>query len=179
MRSRSVFVMSGFLLLKLGLSSCDLALSVNQTPVSQSESPATVSPQSNDGEFTNWEGLVHQQINQYRQSQNLPPLTLDASISKEARRHSQAMATGRVPLGHGGFEQRVRAIAQSMSYRQAAENVAYNQGYSDPATQAVQGWLKSPGHRKNIEGDFDVTGIGVSKNAKGDYYFTQIFIKRQ
>jgi len=43
----------------------------------------------------------------------------------------------------------------------------------------VQGWLKSPGHRKNIKGDFDVTGIGVSKNAQGDYYFTQIFIKRQ
>lgn len=179
MRSMSLVVMSGILLLKLGLSSCGSALSVNQTPVSQSQSPAPASQQSNDGKLTNWEAEVHQQINQYRQSKNLPPLTLDANISKEARRHSQAMATGRVPLGHGGFEQRVRAIAQSISYRQAAENVAYNQGYSDPATQAVQGWLKSPGHRQNIEGDFDVTGIGVSKNAKGDYYLTQIFIQRQ
>jgi len=143
--STSLLVMSGFLLLKLGLSSCDLALSVNQTPLSQAESPAPVSPQSNDGEFTNWEAAVHQQINQYRRSQNLPPLTLDASISKEARRHSQAMATGRVPLGHQGFEQRVRAIAQSMSYRQAAENVAYNQGYSDRKT----GFQASP-----LQGDF-------------------------
>lgn len=179
MRSKSLLVMSGLLLLKLGLSSCDLALSFKTTPVSQSESPTTISQQSNDGEFTNWEESVHQQINQYRRSQKLPPLTLDSNISKQARLHSQAMATGRLPFGHGGFEERVRAIAQSIPYRQAAENVAYNQGYSDPATQAVQGWLKSPGHLENIEGDFDVTGIGVSKNAKGDYYFTQIFIKRQ
>jgi uncharacterized protein YkwD len=51
-------------------------------------------------------------------------------------------------------------------------------GYSKPDQQAVQGWLKSPGHYKNIVGDFDMSGIGVTKNAKGEYYLTQIFIKR-
>jgi uncharacterized protein YkwD len=30
-----------------------------------------------------------------------------------------------------------------------------------------------------MEGNFDLTGIGVSKNAKGEYYLTQIFIKRR
>jgi uncharacterized protein YkwD len=55
--------------------------------------------------------------------------------------------------------------------------VAYNQGYSKPDEQAVEGWIKSSGHRKNMEGDFDLTGIGITKNAKSEYYFTQIFIK--
>jgi uncharacterized protein YkwD len=27
-----------------------------------------------------------------------------------------------------------------------------------------------------MEGNFNVTGIGVAKNDKGEYYFTQLFI---
>lgn len=126
------------------------------------------------------EQSVHTQINKYRQSQGLAPLTLNATISAQARAHSQAMAQGKVPFSHQGFEARVRVISQKVPYRGAAENVAYNQGYRDPATQAVQGWLKSPGHLKNIQGrQFNLTGIGVAKNAKGEYYLTQIFIQRR
>lgn len=124
------------------------------------------------------EQAIYQQVNEYRQSRNLPPLTVDASINEQSKLHSQAMASGKVPFSHQGFDDRVDAIAKSISYRSAAENVAFNEGYSDPATQAVKGWLNSPGHRKNIEGNFDLTGVGVVKNAEGKYYFTQIFIRR-
>lgn len=85
------------------------------------------------------------------------------------------MANGTVPFGHTGFSERVRAIG--IPYRGAGENVAYNQGYSDPATIAVQGWLKSPGHLANIKGNYDKTGIGVASNSKGAIYFTQIFLR--
>ena len=30
------------------------------------------------------------------------------------------------------------------------ENVAYNGGAEDPAKVAVDGWINSPGHRKNM-----------------------------
>lgn len=120
---------------------------------------------------------VHAQINQYRTGRGLPPLRLDARISQQALVHSQAMASGQVPFSHNGFQQRVQAIARTITYSSAAENVAYNQGYKKPDQQAVQGWLKSPGHLKNIQGQFDLTGIGVARNAKGEYYFTQIFIR--
>jgi uncharacterized protein YkwD len=89
------------------------------------------------------------------------------------------MASGQVPFSHQGFEERVRLSTKSIPFRSAAENVAYNQGFSDPGRQAVQGWIKSSGHRKNMEGNFNLTGIGVSKNARGEYYFTQIFIRRR
>jgi uncharacterized protein YkwD len=125
------------------------------------------------------EQTVLTQINQYRASRGLPALTLDPRISTQALRHSQAMANGQVRFSHDGFDSRVDAIARTIPYRAVAENVAYNQGYNDPAQRAVQGWLKSPGHRKNIEGQFDLTGIGIARNAKGEYYFTQIFIKRR
>ena len=125
------------------------------------------------------EQTIHTQVNQYRASKGLPPLKLDSRISKQALAHSQAMANGRVPFSHDGFQQRVKEIARSLAYSRAAENVAYNMGYQNPAQQAVQGWIKSPGHRRNIEGAFDMTGIGIAQNAKGEYYFTQIFIRRR
>ncbi|HEY9861947.1 MAG TPA: CAP domain-containing protein, partial [Candidatus Obscuribacterales bacterium] len=117
------------------------------------------------------------QINKYRASKGLPALTWNAAIAEQSRIHSQNMANGKVPFSHNGFQQRVSAIAKTVAYRGAAENVAYNQGYADPATQAVQGWLKSTGHRTNIEGNYNLSGIGVAKNAKGEYYFTQVFIR--
>lgn len=121
------------------------------------------------------EKAVYNQVNQYRASKGLSPLTANTRMSNQARIHSQNMASGKVPFGHQGFGQRVTAVA--ISYSSAAENVAYNQGYSDPATLAVQGWIKSSGHRQNMEGNFNLTGIGVATNAKGQYYFTQMFIR--
>lgn len=91
------------------------------------------------------EQAVLTQINQYRAGRKLPPLTVDSRISEQARLHSQAMASGRVPFSHNGFQQRVQTIARTLPYSRAAENVAYNQGYSDPVRQAVQGWLQSTG----------------------------------
>ncbi|MBD2328915.1 CAP domain-containing protein [Alkalinema sp. FACHB-956] len=125
------------------------------------------------------EQAVFNQINAYRKSQGLAPLVLNSTITTQARIHSQNMANKTVPFGHQGFDQRVKAIGTVIPWSGAAENVAYNYGYSDPATQAVQGWLKSSGHLRNIRGNFDLTGIGVSRNAKGEIYFTQIFIKKR
>ncbi|MBD1882218.1 CAP domain-containing protein [Coleofasciculus sp. FACHB-T130] len=170
----------GMLVLAVGAGGCDLIPSPDGEISPDETSPATPSPTpSSSSNFLTLEEYTHELINQYRKSQNLPPLTLDPRISKEARAHSQAMANGAVPFSHNGFEQRAKAIGKSISYGGASENVAYNQGFSDPAKQAVEGWLKSPGHLKNIQGQYDLTGVGVAKNAKGEYYLTQIFIKRR
>jgi len=123
------------------------------------------------------EKAVHNQVNRYRANRGLPPLSLDSRITEQARIHSRNMASGKVGFSHAGFNQRVQVIARAIPLSTAAENVAYNQGYSNPATQAVQGWLNSSGHRANIEGKYNRTGVGVAKNARGQYYFTQIFIR--
>ena len=125
------------------------------------------------------EQSVFDQINQYRVGRGLSRLTQDARIATQSRNHSQAMANGQVPFGHAGFQERVRVIGQQIPLRGAAENVAYNKGAKDPAKQAVEGWLKSSGHRSNIEGNFNLTGVGVAQNGKGEYYFTQIFIRQR
>lgn len=125
-------------------------------------------------EYLILEKSIYEKVNQYRQSQKLPPLKIDPRISEEARKHSQNMANKTVPFSHQGFETRI--VNTHINYRSAAENVAYNQGYQNPAQVAVDGWIKSAGHQKNMVGNFNLTGVGVAKNAQGEYYFTQIFM---
>lgn len=122
--------------------------------------------------------VIHSLINEYRSLQGLKPLELNAFLSKVAADHSRDMSKGKKDFGHAGFEQRTKAIRQKVELRSVAENVGANMGQADPEKKAVEGWLKSPGHLKNIKGDFDMTGIGVAKSRKGMYYFTQIFVKK-
>ncbi len=121
------------------------------------------------------ERSVFHKINKYRISKGLPRLKLNPKISHQARIHSQNMADWKVPFSHSGFKKRVKAIP--LGYTSAAENLAFNQGYSDPAVEAMSGWVKSPSHLKNIVGNYDLTGIGVAANADGEVYLTQIFLR--
>ncbi|MCF4967067.1 CAP domain-containing protein [Nostoc sp. CMAA1605] len=142
------------------------------------QSLSTVSRQvatSNSYQTTALEKSVFEQINRYRVSRKLPRLTLNANITRQARIHSRNMARGKAPFSHEGFERRVYALP--LRYKSAAENLAFNRGYNDPANQAVVGWLESPGHLKNIQGNYNLTGIGVATNQKGEVYLTQIFLR--
>ena len=121
--------------------------------------------------------LTHQKVNQYRAAQNLAPLKFNALISKQAKIHSENMAQQTVDFSHEGFQGRIKALQDNISYSGAAENIAYNMGYEDPVNRAVAGWIESDGHRQNMIRNYDLTGIGVAVNQEGEYYFTQIFIR--
>ena len=117
-------------------------------------------------------------VNHHRRERGLPALALDPRITRQARLHSAEMAAGRTPLGHEGFEDRTKALRRVIPWRATGENVAFNRGHRDPAAEAVRGWLASRKHRENIEGPYQLTGVGVATNAAGEVYFTQIFIGR-
>lgn len=115
-------------------------------------------------------------VNAHRASINKPALTLINDASAEATKHSRNMANKSVAFGHDGFDNRIDVIISKIGrINAAAENVAYGQMN---ASTVVNGWLRSPGHKKNIEGDYNLTGIGVYKDANGTIYFTQIFLKK-
>ncbi|MBN3895314.1 MAG: CAP domain-containing protein [Nostoc sp. NOS(2021)] len=167
----------------LGLSTIILSSGAIATPVTNPTFTLISSNVSNNAVYlvassVNTAGLeesVFNQINNYRGSQGLAKLTRNSAIDNQARIHSQDMANGKVPFGHTGFSERIQAIG--ISYSAAGENVAFNQGYSNPAKTAVQGWLNSPGHLANIRGNYNKTGIGVASNSAGGIYFTQIFLR--
>jgi uncharacterized protein YkwD len=120
---------------------------------------------------------IHQEVNEFRRSHDLKPLTLNTIINSQAQEHSVEMARSGDIISHRGFSGRLKEIRKKISYRAAAENVATNGGYKNPAQKAVEGWKNSPEHRKNMLGDYSLTGIGVARNGRGDYFFTQIFLK--
>jgi uncharacterized protein YkwD len=114
-------------------------------------------------------------VNEYRRSKGLPALQPNSFISSVALGHSRDMLTGKSAFGHDGFRDRITKISARLGkLHVAAENVA-----SGPmsAREVVDGWLHSPGHRRNIEGDFRLTGIGVATRSDGMIYFTQIFVR--
>jgi len=41
----------------------------------------------------------------------------------------------------------------------------------------VNNWLSDAAHRANIEGSFNLTGVGVAEASNGVVYFTQLFIR--
>jgi uncharacterized protein YkwD len=118
---------------------------------------------------------VFELVNRRRRTQGLRPLALDEQVSRQARRHSQAMAAGTRRLGHRGFDDRVAALRRVTACDRAGENVALGRGR---AVVAVRSWVDSPGHRRNIDGRYDSTGVGVARTRAGEVYITQIFCGR-
>jgi uncharacterized protein YkwD len=115
-------------------------------------------------------------VNAYRREKGLKPLQLLPVAATEAQRHSLNMATRRVPFGHAGFDHRATVIANQLNGSSSTgENVAYGKM---TAFEVLTTWLKSAGHRENIEGPFTYTGIGVAKDSRGIVYYTQIFVKK-
>lgn len=114
-------------------------------------------------------------INQYRMRYGLPKLVLNPILSKQARLHSADMAVHRIGFGHDGFEGRIAYAHEKIPTSQAgAENVAFNY---KTAKIVVDGWMNSPGHRRNILGHYNLTGIGIVRDQAGKPYFTQMFLK--
>jgi uncharacterized protein YkwD len=113
-------------------------------------------------------------INQYRAQKNLPALQTNGAIAAAAQKHSNNMAAGRVGFGHGGFDNRIDKLLHGIKGAYSgAENVAYG---SRTAEDVVKLWINSAGHRKNIKGKYNLTGVGIARSRKGTLYFTQIFI---
>ena len=113
-------------------------------------------------------------INDYRRKKGLGALSMNATMNAEAQKHSENMASHRTAFSHNGFQGRIKRISSSLNgVSYSAENVAMG---STSAKQVVQEWLSSPMHKKNIEGPYTLTGIGVAADKRGALYFTQIFV---
>lgn len=123
----------------------------------------------------NLEIKVFDEINNYRKSKDLTTLTNSDIIAKVARLHSDNMATGNTEFGHKDFDERFDCISEDIdNVIGMSENVAY--GYLT-AESVSEGWVSSTGHKRNIEGDYTHTGVGISTAKDGTIYYTQIFIK--
>ena len=121
-------------------------------------------------------------VNEERRERGQQPLRWDADAARVAREHSENMAR-RGFFSHtspDGADYVRRAAAGGVTgWRALAENIAYNQGFDDPAAFAVERWMLSSKHRENILRQvFTHAGIGVARAADGRVFFTQVFVSR-
>ena len=124
------------------------------------------------------EQRIFQSINQVRQENRLPPLKWSAKIAERARSHSSRMVTQRFfshqdpQFGDPGHRLRMAGI----TWRLCGENIFEEEGERDPVRSAVQQWMHSAGHRRNIlTRGFTQTGVGVAIRRDGTYFITQMF----
>ena len=162
-RKLTLFVITCFLTFHL------FACSRNAVPAD------SVNKSTRDEVSGNMNDQILYYTNKFRASNGLPPLKMEINCNLLAEKHSKDMASGRTGFGHDGFEERAAAIGKVLGgMKGAAENVAY--GTLD-AKGVVDGWIKSPGHRKNMLGNFNLIGVGYAQGKGRIIYFTQLFIK--
>jgi uncharacterized protein YkwD len=127
--------------------------------------------------------LALKYTNEFRIKNNKCSLNWSKEIAIICTEHSKNMCEKKVSFGHDGFDDRIKKFTFDSSI--SCENVAMNKGCSNIAKTAVDGWINSPGHRKNLLSDTNICGniivfiigIGVYKNNNNEYYLCQIFSK--
>jgi uncharacterized protein YkwD len=147
---------------------------------------------------------IHVLINKERRSHGLPVLAWEKSLTDIARQHSHDMAKRNYfshysPEGHD-FSYRYKqqgftcGVLVGRMISLGGENLALNHLFDSVtmvngvatyydwnsqqkiAVVTVQGWMKSPGHRKNILTPyFKSEGIGAFITPDGNVYITQNF----
>lgn len=113
---------------------------------------------------------VAELVNRHRVSAGCPALVWSDAAARAAQRHSDDMARNGILTHRGSDGSQVgdRVRAAGVEWRAVAENVAQTGGGAD---DAVRLWLRSAGHRTNIENcTYTHQGVGV----RGDYW-THVF----
>jgi uncharacterized protein YkwD len=106
----------------------------------------------------------HALVNEVREAHGLRPLSFKRRLNRLAGKHSRQMANQR-RLFHSDLS---RVLAYSS--RAAGENV----GMANSLEQALDVFMGSRPHRRNILGRWSHTGIGVTVNGD-EFWVTQIF----
>ncbi|HKQ18391.1 MAG TPA: CAP domain-containing protein [Candidatus Eisenbacteria bacterium] len=111
-------------------------------------------------------------MNEYRASKGLRPLIWHRGLASVARGHSKDMVA-RHFFSHenpDGLRARDRLAVAGIAYAAMGENIAY--GHATGAA-VLNAWLKSSGHRHNIE-DPAYTHHGVGKVGT---HWTHVFLR--
>ena len=131
---------------------------------------------------TSLEARTFDLMNGQRLAIGLRSLQWDEEIVSLARSHSQSMAEGKY-FSHkdptGGYVDSRAAKLGIFNWMAIGENIAFMRGYDDPASMAVEKWMQSTSHKKNIlSGQWRDSAIGVAVADDGSIYFTQVFIAK-
>lgn len=134
------------------------------------------------GSASTLEARAFELMNGRRLAAGLRSLDWDEEIIALARSHSQSMAEGKYfshKDANGGYVDSRAAKLGIFNWMAIGENIAFMRGYDDPAAMAVEKWMQSTSHKKNIlSGQWRDSAIGAAVAEDGSIYFTQVFIAK-
>jgi uncharacterized protein YkwD len=112
--------------------------------------------------------------NKERAKEGLAPLKSDPKLRQAALAHARDMAEhGKMAHeGSDGSTPAQRAERQGYRYVNTGENVAHGQ---ETVESVMRSWMNSPGHRKNILGDFSEIGAARVLDEKERPYWSVSF----
>lgn len=136
-----------------------------------------------DPDLTQVAESIVKRTNQFRETEDLDPLTTDETLRQTAQKFADYMAeTNRYGHTADGRQPSQRVAAQGYEFCIVAENIAYHFRTKGIATdalaeQAFTGWQNSPGHRRNmLKPHVTETGVALSQSeSTGVYYAVQLF----
>ena len=149
-------------------------------PAQASSSPAKPDQSAN---LSQVEKLIVAKTNEFRQEQGRAAVKTNPQLTETVREFAAFMArTDKYGHEADGKQPADRASEHKYDYCVIAENIAYeysSEGFAtaDLAARLVEGWKKSPGHRKNmLDPDVTETGMAVAHREKsGKYYAVEMF----
>jgi uncharacterized protein YkwD len=112
--------------------------------------------------------------NRIRLEHDLPPLVINPKLTDAAREQVSGMIElGKIRhKGVDGSSPADRVRRQGVDYINVGENVAAGQ---ETTAEVMGGWMDSPGHRKNILGDFEQMGASRVEDNDGRPYWCVVF----
>lgn len=119
-------------------------------------------------------------INWARTNGGLHAVSADPAISSlSVHRSNDMVAKGYFSHTPPGGDTYINLLkSNGIGFKYAGEIIAWN-NYSNTAEKAFEGFMNSPTHRAIImDGRYNVAGVGQAKDAKGNYFYTVIFVQK-
>ena len=114
------------------------------------------------------EGSFLSKINASRSAAGLPPMSMHSDLVPRARSHSAAM------MNAGSVYHSSNLGSVTSGWEALAENV----GVGPTVDSLHDAFMNSAGHRRNILGNYNHVGVGVSQSENGQLWVTMIFMRK-
>jgi uncharacterized protein YkwD len=135
---------------------------------------ASVVPQTLESEPTT--APVVQLLNlTKRSSHGSPPLKLAEPLNRAAQLHAEDLATHNFFSHTGSDGSSVGSRVTRENYRTVGENIY--RGTRSAPEQGIAGWMRSPGHRRNLLSPrFTEVGFGIAQGGS-DIFYVQVLAR--
>lgn len=115
-------------------------------------------------------------VNKYREENGKKPCKVNSKLAEAAKIQCDYCAKIKQqghngPPGNENLGQRIKNVGYGG--QGGAENAAVS--FDDKWEQPLEAWKNSPGHNKNMLGDYSETGLASAKDNNNTRYYIQVF----